>query len=360
MLTRAFIDFGIEEVTGNKKAFINFTKEFLINDIATIFPKDYLVVEILEDVLIDSEILTKCKKLKELGYTLAIDDFTYQAGYDELIGLVDIIKIDFKITPVKEIPEIVKKYKRQGLSFLAEKVETREEYNIAVEMGFVYFQGYFFAKPEINSKKKFTPYRESRLKLVTLLNSSNPEFEDISKLIEGDLAFSYEILKLVNSAYYGQRNELKSIRFAIVLLGINEIRKWLYLAFISDLRRNQPEEIINISMIRAKFLESLALRANRSDLAPELLTIGMFSMIDLLLNEPMSNALEEMHFLGEINDVLSGKDTTGFMACCYNIVLRYEKGDWDSAARNATNLNLTVSDLNDAYIDSIRWVQKIN
>lgn len=360
MLTRAFIDFGIEEVTGNKKAFINFTKEFLKNDIATIFPKEYLVVEILENVLIDNEVLIKCKKLKELGYTLAIDDFTYQAGYDELINLVDIIKIDFKITSIKEIPEIIKKYRRHGLSFLAEKIETREQYYSAIEMGFVYFQGYFFAKPEINSKKKFTPYKENQLKLITLLNSKNPEFEDISTLIESDLSFSYEILKLVNSAYYGQINELKSIRFALVLLGLDEIKKWLYLAFISDFRHNQPEELINISMIRAKFLESLAMRANHRELASEMLTIGMFSMIDILLNEPMSTALEEMHFIEEISDVLSGKDITGFMACCYNIVLKYEKGDWDNAACNAADLNLNNSDLNNAYIDSIKWVQKIS
>jgi c-di-GMP-related signal transduction protein len=358
-LTRCFIDFGISELTNGKKAFINFTGDFLKNDIATIFPHEYMVIEILENIVVNDGILQGCKKLKALGYTLAIDDFAYQAGYDELIKLVDIIKIDFRATPQTEIETIIKKFSRKGLSFLAEKVETREEYDIAVKMGFRYFQGYFFAHPEINKKKKFIAYKESRLRLIKMLNSENPEFEDISKLIEGDLAFSYEILKLVNSAYYGRINKLQSVRFALVLLGLDEIKKWLYLAFISDLRQEQPEEIINISMLRGKFLENMAYRANKPQMASELLTVGMFSTIDLLLNKPMPEALEELRFSDNIKNVLSGKDTTGFMARCYHIILKYEQGQWDDAANTAAALNITVFDMNQAYIDSLKWMQTL-
>lgn len=358
-LTRCFIDFGISELTNGKKAFVNFTGEFLKNNIATIFPSDVIVIEILENIKITEDILLSCRVLKSLGYTLAIDDFTFQPGYDELIKLADIIKIDFRATPQAEIRNIIQRHRRKGLSFLAEKVETHEEYNAAVKMGFTYFQGYYFAQPEINKKKKLIAYKENRLRLMTLLNSENAEFEDIAKLIEGDLAFSYEILKLVNSAYYGRVNKLKSIRFALVLLGIHEIKKWLYLAFISDLRHDQPEEIITISMLRGKFMENLADCANKKQLASEMLTVGMFSTIDLLLNKPMQEALEEMHFSDSIKDVLSGRDSTGFTAQCFNIVLKYEQGDWDDAANAAGALNITVLDLNAAYVDSIKWIQSL-
>lgn len=358
-LTRCFIDFGISELTNGKKAFINFTGEFLKNNIATIFPSDVIIIEILENIEITEDILLSCKVLKSLGYTLAIDDFTFQPGYDELIKLADIIKIDFRATPQEEIKKIIRKYWRPGLSFLAEKVETRNEYYAAVKMGFKYFQGYYFAQPEINKKKKFIAYKENRFRLMTLLNSENAEFEDIAKLIEGDLSFSYEILKLVNSAYYGRINQLKSIRFALVMLGMNEIKKWLYLAFISDLRNDQPEEIINISMLRGKFLENLAVYANKKQIASEMLTVGMFSTIDLLLNKPMQEALEEMHFSDSIRNVLSGKDTTGFTAQCFNIALKYEQGEWDDAASAAAPLNITVLDLNAAYVDSIKWIQSL-
>jgi EAL and modified HD-GYP domain-containing signal transduction protein len=226
-------------------------------------------------------------------------------------------------------------------------------------MGFSYFQGYYFARPEIGRKKKLNSYRESRLRLITMLNSENPEFDDISKLIESDLAFSYEILRLVNSAYYGRITALKSIRFALVLLGLEEIKKWLYLAFISDLKEDKPEEIINISMLRAKFLENLALRVNRRNYSSELLTIGMFSTIDLLLDKPMSEALEEMHFSDSIKDVLSGRDTSGFMAQCYHTVLKYEKGEWEEAEKAAAKLCITASVLNDAYIDSLKWIRTL-
>lgn len=358
-LTRAFIDFGVSELTNNKKAFINFTGEFLKNNLATIFPKEFLVVEILENVHIDNEIIQSCKNLKSLGYKLAIDDFEYKSGYDELIKLVDIIKIDFVSTPQSQRASIIKKFKRSGLFFLAEKVETREEYKNALSMGFHYFQGYFFAKPEIEKTSKLISYKENRLALISLINSESPEFNDISKLIENDLAFSFDILKLVNSAYYGRISEIKSIRFALVLLGLNELKKWLYLAFISDLSRDQPEEIINICMLRGKFLEKLAILAKKPDLTSELLTLGMFSMIDLLLKRPVAEALDEMHFSESIKNVLSGKDTTGFIAKCYFAVLKYERGDFDEAADAVSVFGITAFELNTAYIDSIKWIQQI-
>lgn len=358
-LTRCFIDFGIADLTNGKKAFVNFTAEFLRSDIATIFPKDFLVVEILETVTVDADIKEKLKVLKSKGYLLALDDFTGQPGFDEIMDLLDIIKVDFRLTTEEDREQILKRYHRKGLRFLAEKIETPEEYHSAVRMGFTYFQGYFLARPEIGRKKKFIPFKKNRLELIRMLNSENPEFDDVATLIESDLAFSYEILRLVNSAYYGQINQVKSIRFALLLLGFNEIRKWLYLAFISDLQQDAPDEIISVSMLRGKFMENLADRALRPEYKSELLTIGMFSTIDLMLDKPMDEVLTEMHFSDSIRRVLSGEDTIGFTAQCYRTVLSYEQGKWDEAQSAAARIGVSPSALNMAYLDALKWMSTI-
>ncbi len=359
VLTSCFIDFGINDVTNNKKAFINFTGELLKNNIASIFPKDYLVVEILESVVIDQSIIESCKILKEKGYMLAIDDFEYQEGYEELINIVDIIKVDFVISSEYERGEIVKKYKREGLEFLAEKVETYEEYRKAIEMGYTYFQGYYFSKPEIGSRKKVVPYKENHLKLINTLNSKEPEFREIAKTIENDLAFSYEVLRLVNSAYFNRKNKIMSTRHAIVTLGIGELKKWLYLALMRDLKQDKPEEIVNSCMLRGKFLENIAIKTNKNGLASEMMTLGMFSMIDILMNKDIEEALKEINFSDSIKCILTHNITEGFMADSFQIVLKYEKGQWDEVEKIIGKIDISISQLNEAYMEAIKWVQQI-
>jgi EAL and modified HD-GYP domain-containing signal transduction protein len=360
VLTRCFLDFGINDLTNNKKAFINFTDDLLKNNIATIFPKEYLVVEILEDVFVDDEIMDCCRKLKSLGYTLALDDFVFKPCYEQLLKLVDIIKVDFKISNAQETKDIVNTFKRRGLSFLAEKIETPEEYKRAVEAGYTYFQGYYFSKPEITFGKKFSPYEMNRFKLINMLNMPEPEFGKLASLIENDLAFSYEILRLVNSAYFGRMKKITSVRSAIVTLGLDEIKKWLYLAYIRDTRQDKPEEIINICMLRGKFLEKIAEKAQRIELCSELQTLGMFSMIDVLLNKPMKEIMQEINFSDEIKLVLQKQDKSSFLALSYETVLKYEKGQWKDIPHCAERLNIPLTDINDAYIESIIWLKDIN
>ena len=359
VLTRCFIDFGIEEMTHGKKAFVNFTEELLKNDVATIFPQKYLVVEILENVLADRDIIECCKDLKDMGYMLAIDDFTFQEGYKELIDIVDIIKVDFTISSEKERFDIINNYKREGLKFLAEKVETYDEYYKAMEMGYSYFQGYYFSKPEINSKKKIVPYKESHMKLIKLLDSEEHEFNNIVEIIENDVAFSYEILKLVNSSYYSRKFKIKSIRQAIVSLGTIEIKKWIYLAFIRQLNQDKPEEIINTSILRGKFMENIAIKAGKEDLGSELLTLGMFSMIDVLMNKDIEEIFKEINFSDNLRSIITKQQTDGFQAKCFDLALKYEKGKWQDIEPMLAEIGLSISELNEAYFNSIAWLQGI-
>lgn len=359
VLASCFIDFGIEKVTNKTKAFVNFTEELLFNDVAVLFPKNYLVIEILENIPITFELIERCRFLKKRGYILALDDIIFTKDYGELIDIVDIIKVDFLASSDYERVSIINRYKRDGLIFLAEKVETREDYEFAKKIGYTLFQGYYFSKPIIDSKRKVAPFKESHLKLIRYLNSNNKNFNKLSEIVEHDLSFSYEILRLVNSAHFSLKNKITSIKFALVTLGLDELKKWLYLAIIRYMQQDRPNELVTICMLRAKFMENIAIKSERQDLSSEMMTIGMFSMIDTLTNKDMKEILEEINFSDNIKSVLLKKTTKSFQAESLQVVLAYEKGNWDNVEA-ASNIALSASELSSAYLDAISWINKIN
>lgn len=358
-LTRCFLNFGLSALTNSTRAFVNFTSEFLKNGIATIFPKEQLVVEILETVHITDEILDACHRLREAGYLLAIDDFTYQPGYDRLIEMADIIKVDFKISPPDEQAELVRRYARPGLAFLAEKVETDEEHARALSLGYSYFQGYFYARPEMSRTKKILPYSQTRRRLMRLLSESEPDFNLIGTLIESDLSFSYEVLRLANSAYYGLRRPITSVRRAVVTLGLEELKKWMYITFISGVDDGKPGEIVLTSMTRSRFMENLAVRSGHAEMKYTAMTVGMFSLLDVLLDRPMAEAIADMNFPPQVARVLCGGAGDGFLAVCYQIALSYEQGLWPEAVRLAGDLGIPSETLQTSYMDALRWVKEI-
>lgn len=355
-LVRCFLDFGLSTLTNNTCAFVNFTAEFIKNEIATIFPKEQLVIEILESVAITPEVLDACRRLKKRGYLLAIDDFEFQPGYDELIPLMDIIKVDFRQSDEEEQAEIIKKFKRPGLHFLAEKVETKEERDRAREQGYDYFQGYFYAKPSVNRTKQLLPYSPSRMRLLELLNQEEPDFGQIVRLVETDLAFSYQLLRLINSAFYAPRRAITSIPLAVSALGTEELRKWLYITFISGMRDDKPGELVRASLFRGKFMEKLAEKTGRVEEKSIMLTVGMFSLLDVLLDCPMSEAIRDMHFPREIENVLLGVTEDSFLSDCYEITIYYRQGLWQEAIEKAKQIGIAPHVLQNAYSYALRWV----
>ncbi|HEY8889974.1 MAG TPA: EAL domain-containing protein [Clostridium sp.] len=196
VIKNVFINMGIEKVTGGKKAFINFTKNILKSDIFTVLSPESVIVEILEDVEPTDEILELCKKLKALGYIIALDDFVYSSKYRKILEITDIIKIDFKITTGYERKKVMELVNSKNIKYLAEKVETMEEFNEAVSMGYSYFQGYYFSKPLIISDKRISENKLIHVKLLQEINSNTFTLESIEDLIKRDLSLSFKLLKL--------------------------------------------------------------------------------------------------------------------------------------------------------------------
>lgn len=356
-LVRCFLNFGLPALTNNTCAFVNFTSEFLKTEVATLFSSRHLVVEILETVPITEEILKACTRLKKRGYKLAIDDFCYQPGYDRLIPLADIVKVDFRRSDPEEQAAIVRKYRRKGLRFLAEKVETQEECDRARKQGYVYFQGYFFAKPSMNRTKKLSSNDLIYMRLINKLNAPGTDLQEIAKLVATDLAFSYQVLRLVNSAFFAPKQPITSVSLAVNALGVAELQKLLYVLFISHLNESKPEELVRMSMRRGRFMEELAKRSGHQDESNTMMTVGMFSLLDVLLDCPMKEAIRDIHFPPEIQNVLLGSRQNSFLSRCYEVTICYEQGLWKEAIPKAAECGISPRILRESYVSAIKWVE---
>lgn len=356
VIKNCFINIGIQNVTGQKKAFINFTENILKSDIFTVLSPKSVIIEILEDIEPTEEILGLCRKLKAQGYIIALDDFVYSSKYEKLIEFADIIKVDFQVTKGYERKKVIDKVNSIGIKFLAEKVETIEEFKEAVEYGYSYFQGYYFSKPLIIVGKRISENKAIYLKLLKEINSVSCNIDSIENLIKRDLSLSFKLLRRINSANYGFRSEIKSINQALALIGEKEIKKWLYLVAFRTLGEDKPEIIVINSLARARFSELIASKIGLEINSFNAYLIGMLSMVDILLDRPLKQILQELLLPLEVKDTLNGVNNNKYTKL-FNLIILYEKGQWDEVSKISKQLNLALNYLPDAYYEAIDYAK---
>jgi EAL and modified HD-GYP domain-containing signal transduction protein len=357
VLTSSFGLIGIQEMTSGKRAFVNFTKDLLTDEVATVFSNQTLVVEILENIEATSEVINACNHLKEEGYLIALDDFVFEPQYIPLIEIADIIKVDFMISNFKERKRLVEIAQRRGIDLLAEKIETRDEFKEAKEMGYSYFQGYFFSKPTILSGEELPTYPTNYFQALNALNKEEPNFKRISEIIERDMSLSYKLLHLINSAAFCLREEVESIQHALVLLGLDEVKKWFNLIIVNELADDDDLEVIRVSLIRAKFGELIAKSLGVEDEKNRFFLMGLFSMIDVLMNQDLENLLEELPLAQEIKDGLLGVD--GLYNEVYDLIMTYEQGDWDNFSTFLNKNELSGEKIKESYLEAVKWSNEI-
>jgi EAL and modified HD-GYP domain-containing signal transduction protein len=357
VMVDSFLDIGIHKITDGKKAFVNFTKNLIINESATLFPKDTLVVEVLETIRPTPEIVDKCKSLKNKGYLIALDDFVFSKEFIPLIGLADIIKIDFLSTPETELEKYFKIIGRTHIKFLAEKVETRDVYNLALSMGFTYFQGYFFSKPVILSEKSISPMKMNYIRILKLLNMPELDFNTLGAVISQDVALSYKLLKLVNSAAFGTRNKIGQVNMALAYLGEREIRKWISLIVMMGISKENPQEVLLLSLIRAKFSELLAAPFHMDIQKESLFIMGLFSLMDTLVNQPIETLLKDIPLEAPIEKALV--EDQGPYAPVLSFVRAYEQGDWETVHGLLQTHCLSDALIQESYLNSLEWAKEL-
>jgi EAL and modified HD-GYP domain-containing signal transduction protein len=357
VMVNSFHLIGIDNITGGKKAFINFTDQLIKEEIATLFPSKDLVIEILETVQPCTDIILSCSNLKNKGYTIALDDFVFSEQYLPLIAMADIIKIDFLNTPPHIRETLVKSLKNRKIKFLAEKIETHEDFEQAKKWGYSLFQGYFFSKPIIMSVHDVSPSKLNYLQLIQKTNAAEFDFEHIADIVSRDLSLSYKLLRMVNSAAFGFRSRIKSVRQALVLLGSDEIKKWVSLIAIRGIGEDQPEEIITTSLVRARFLEQLSVAFHKSINHDECFLTGLFSTLDVLMNRPMPEILKEIAITDDIIEALT--HNSGRMGHAYQLILAYEKADWDTVTQMCSALEFDCGQVTDIYLEALNWSHQL-
>ncbi|MCP3952147.1 MAG: HDOD domain-containing protein [Desulfobacterales bacterium] len=353
LLTRSFFNIGIDQLTGGKKAFINFTEDLLLKQVPTMFPAEEVVVEVLEDVTAADEVVRACEQITQKGYVLALDDFIYRDDLTKLIALADIIKIDFMLTPLDEIREMLLRLAEYDVEFLAEKIETYEEYQVSREMGFKYFQGYFFSKPEILKSTDIAPSHISLLQIVAELNREDCRMEKLEEMVNVDVSVSYKLLRYINSAYFQRVQEITSIRQALVLLGENGIRQFIMLVTAAELAGDKPNELIRASIIRAKFCELLGKTAGEGVDPAELFLVGLFSMLDAMLDASMDAIVEQLPFSESVQKALV--DRKGVLADYLDLVTAYESGDWKACRELGCLITISEEVLPASYAAAVGW-----
>ncbi len=353
VISDSFFLLGIPTLTGGKRAFINITRDVLLNEYVFLIPKESMVVEILETVEPDPEIIAACEKLKQAGYLLAVDDFVYDEKYKPLLNLVDFVKIDFLATKGEGRKSLIEQYASSGIRFLAEKVENPEEHREALGLGYSYFQGYFFCKPTIISGKDIPAYKLHYLRILQVINRPEVDFKKLGEIIKNEISLSFKLLRYINSAYFGLRNKINSIMQALALLGEKEIKKWVSLIALANMGQDQPEELVIQALIRAKFCESMAPSIGLIQRADNLFLMGMFSLIDTILGRPLAEILKEIPIADEVKDALLGKQNR--LRDVYEFVLVCEKGDWEKLPEQTARLGMQEARAYQLYLEALKW-----
>ncbi|KMY65846.1 hypothetical protein AAU61_19560 [Desulfocarbo indianensis] len=354
----SFSLFNLAELTGGTRGFINFTRKLLLGGYAEMLPRERVVVEVLESVEPDDEVVEACRRLKQKGYVLALDDFVQQPGYEELISLADIIKVDFLLSPPEEAALFARQFLPQGKKLLAEKVESREQFQMGLEMGYVYFQGYFFQKPVIVTRREVPGVKFHYLKLMAEINRPELDLGAVRDMIATDAPLCYRLLRLVNSAAFGFRSEVRDIKHALTLLGHDELKRWASLLALTEMGQDQPSEVIVCSAVRAKFGETLARACGQADSAPQAFLTGLLSLLDTVLGRPMEEIVSELALTGLVGRaLLDGDNDLGHLL---GLVMAHEKGQWQDLAELAQGLGLDEARVMEAYVDALTWVMELN
>lgn len=360
VLLNAFTELPISEVVGKHYAFINFSKRLLKEPLA--FPRQQLVIEVLEGQKIDSAMLHSLKVLREQGYIIALDDFTLTDETECLLAYADIVKLDVIALSPEKLKYHVDELSVYGIELLAEKIETYEVFEHCKNLGFHYFQGYFLSRPEIIHGKKLTENRQSLLQLLSVLHDPNAPVDKIELLIASDALLSFKLLRLINSAAMSLEREVDSLRQAILLLGINRLRTWINLLALSNLG-GKPQELSILALTRARTCELLGNRvANKTEReavhADGFFTVGLLSTLDAFLDMSSIEIVENLAIRQSLKEALLGKDN--IEGTILKLVKSHEQGEWSLIDWPAVNqLSLTPEMVTEDYIAAISWVNEI-
>jgi c-di-GMP-related signal transduction protein len=355
---------GLNVLCDGRRAFVNCTREILLKDYVTLLPSGQTVVEILETVPADELVVAACRRLKEAGYMIALDDFAVNDPRQALTDLADIIKVDLRATATADAAAMVNRYGPWRCRLLAEKVETREEFAASKKAGFLYFQGYFFRRPEILTAHEIPANQLNYLRMLTAVSQPELDVRAIENLVKGEASLCYRLLRYLNSAAFGFGSEIHSVRHALSILGEKEVRRWIRLVASLGAGQGKSSDLVLAALVRARFCELLSPQVQYKVQQKvqygdsDLFLMGMLSLMDVILEIPMRQVLDNIPIDQECKAVLLG--VTGRLQPFYQLMLAQESGEWTAAKKLTTELHLNESDVAMAYWQAMQWARQVS
>jgi len=346
--------YGLSTLCHNRYAFVNCTRDVLLKDLVTLLPPNQTVVEILETVEPEDRVVAACKRLKAAGYLLALDDFAPNDPRIPLCEQADFIKIDMRATQSAERAAMLRRFGSAKCRMVAEKVETAHEFSQARDVGFHYFQGYFFCRPQLVVGRDIPASRARFLQLMEMVARQDMDMRELEKLLKQEAALCYRLLRYLNSPIFGFKLEIKSLRHAMAILGEREMRRWVRLAVTVGAAEYACSELVLMGLIRARFCELLSseLRSNH-----DLFLMGLLSIMDAVLEVDMETLLAQVPVDQEIKTALLGRESS--LRPLYQLMLAQESGEWARASELARKINLDEQCAGDAWWKAIAWAQDV-
>jgi EAL and modified HD-GYP domain-containing signal transduction protein len=355
LASRTIVDniviFGLQDLSGGLPAFVNCTDEVLTADLASALPPQTTVLEILETVEPTAELVQACRKFKAQGFRIALDDFIWDPKFAPLVEVADYIKVDFLGSHAAERQEVLRNIYGSRAKLVAEKVETLEEFNKARSEGFTLFQGYYFCRPVMLEKRKIPANRLHHLEILQLLHAEPMDFRRLVPLVKSDASLTHRLLRLVNSAGYGVRQEIRSIQSALVIVGEDTFRRIATLAIASELNTGQPAEILRMALVRGRFCELAASLAKLC--VTEQYLVGLLSLFPAMLQVPMDQLTPMFPLRPQIRESLNGAANPE--RCLLAWIEAHERGDWRGSDAIAQAAGLNGERLYACYAEAVPW-----
>lgn len=345
---------GLRELTDGRRAFVNFTRDLLLQDFYEVLPPDLSVVEVLETVTPDADVVEACRRLKRRGYTIALDDFVNDPAWAPLVDLADIIKIDFMATAPAKRAAIAKWGIAKRKQMLAERVETAAEFAEADRLGYTYFQGYFFCKPELVERKQIPVNKQAYLRFLYEVSQPTIDFKRLEDVIKQEVGLSVRLLNYLNSASMGLRQRVSSIKHALTLLGQGPLRRWGSAFAVTAVAEDKPKELARLCLVRARCAELLAPDVGMAARSFDAFLTGLLSALDAMLDQPMIEALKPLPLAPDVRAALLGDGGDKF-AALRGLVQSFEQADWVGVESHAASLRLSAERTGQAYTQAVTW-----
>ncbi|RWZ58859.1 EAL domain-containing protein [Halobacillus fulvus] len=364
VLRNSFLTIGLDRLSQNKPCFINFTEDLLFGKVAEYFDPRQLIVEILEDVTFSIDLIRVCRGLKEKGFSIALDDVicVNQPSLYELLPYIDILKVDIQAASVQSRKEIIYLANQHNITLLAEKVETHEEHRRSVLEGFDLFQGFYFSKPDIVSGIDIPVFQTSYVQMMKELSLPYDEIniDRLTEVLEQDLSLTYKLLRLINTSVHKGMVPIQSIKQAVMLVGTEALKKWVYVLSIEESSPVQMDVnpiITKTSLIRAKMCEQVAVRLRLTGQAAGFFLTGFLSMVDVITKRPMKEIMTSIPLDQEIKQALVG--TENVYRDILDLVIAMEKADFDKLDKMLEDAEFKFEELFEIYGQAITWTDQL-